>query len=135
MNNSIPHLVARALRGRRTVTWSYATGLTLSNRFHGHTRSQILKDVRFTHLEKPKYFNFGVEYEPSLDRSKLPNPEAYGLEAYAHLPPPVWTPPPLTPEQLNANAQRLHIDRIEAACYVLDGLNPTLAAKIRSALV
>jgi hypothetical protein len=41
---------------------------------------------------------------------------------------------PLTPEQRNANVQRLHIDRIEAACYALDGLNPALAAKIRSAL-
>jgi hypothetical protein len=133
MNNSIPHLVARALRGRRTITWSYATGLTQSNRFHGLTRSQILKDVRKTHLEEPKYFNFGLEYEPTLDRSTLPSPEDYGIWAYAHLPPPEPTPPPLTPEQLNANAQRLHIDRIEAACYALDSLNPTLAAKIRSA--
>jgi hypothetical protein len=89
MNNSIPHLVARALRGRRTVT----SGLTLINRFHGLTRSQILKEVRKTHLEDPKGFNYGVEYKPSLDRSKLPNPEAYGLEAYAHLPPPEPTPP------------------------------------------
>jgi hypothetical protein len=136
MNNSIPHLVARALRGRRTITWSYARGLTLSNPFHGLTRSQILKDVRKTHLEEPKYFNFGLEYEPSLDRSKLPNPEEYGIWAYAYPapPPPELTPPPLTPEQRNANAQRLHIDRIAAACYALDGLNPTLAGKIRSAL-
>jgi hypothetical protein len=134
MNNSIPHLVARALRARRTVTWSYATGFTLRNRFHGLSRSQVLKDVRKTYLDEPKYYTYGLEYEPTLDRSKLPNPEAYGLLAYTHLPPPEPTPPPLTPEQLNANAQRLHIDRIEAACYVLDGLNPTLAAKIRSLL-
>jgi hypothetical protein len=108
--------------------------LTLSNRIYGLTRSQILKDVRETHIRAPNDFTYGVEYEPSLDRSKLPNTEAYGLQAYAHLPPPPFTPPPLTPEQRNANAQRLHIDRIEAACYALDGLNPTLAAKIRSAL-
>jgi ribosomal protein S6E (S10) len=40
------NLVARALRARRTVTWSDDTGFPLSNRFHGLTRSQILKDLR-----------------------------------------------------------------------------------------
>jgi hypothetical protein len=93
MNNSILHLVARALRARRTVTWSYATGLTLSNPFHGLTRSQILKDVRETYLDEPIYYTYGVEYDAALDRSKLPNPEAYGIWAYAYLPPPEPTPP------------------------------------------
>jgi hypothetical protein len=85
MNNSIAHLVARALRARRTITWSYQTGGG-SWYFHGFTRSQILKDVRRT----PVGFGYGIEYEPSLDRSKLPNPTAYGLEAYAY---PEPTPP------------------------------------------
>jgi hypothetical protein len=135
MNNTPPYLVARALRARRTVTWSYATGFTLSNRFHGLTRSQILKDVRHSYRLLPTEYSYGVEHDAALDHSKLPNPTAHGLAAYAHISPPPPPVLPLTPEQINANLQRLHIDRIEAACFALDDLNPALAAKIRRALV
>jgi hypothetical protein len=136
MNNTPPYLVARALRARRTVTWSwsYVRGFTLSNRFHGLTRSQILKDVRHSYRLLPTEYSYGVEYDAALDHSKLPNPKAHGLAAYAHISPPPPPVLPLTPEQINANLQRLHIDRIEAACFALDDLNPTLATRIRSAL-
>jgi hypothetical protein len=133
--NTTAHLVARALRARRTVIWQYRLHASSGSwRFHGLSRSLILKDVRQTLLTTPDDFRFGLEYEPSLDLSKLPNPLGYSLGAYTHILPPPPPPPPLTTEQRNANAQRLHIDRIEAACYALDDLNPALAAKIRLAL-
>jgi hypothetical protein len=91
MNNTPPYLIARALRSGRIITWSYATGVTLSNRLHGLTRSQILKDVRHSYRLLPTEYTYGVEYDAALDRAKLPNPTAYGLSAYANLPPP---PPP-----------------------------------------
>jgi hypothetical protein len=133
--NSTAHLVARALRARRTVTWQYRQyAISGSWRFHSLSRSQILKDVRQTLHTTPEEFRFDLEYEASIDRAKLPNPLGHSLDAYAYTPVPPQ-PPPLTTEQRNANAQRLHIDRIEAACYALDSINPDLAAKIRIALL
>jgi hypothetical protein len=133
MNNTPPYLVARALRARRTVIWSYATGFTLNNRFCGLTRSQILKDVRHSYRLLPTEYTYNVEYDVALDSSTLPNPAAHGISVYAH-PTPSFVPTPLTPEQRNANLQRLYVDRIEAACFALGDLNPILAAKIRSVL-
>jgi hypothetical protein len=131
--NTPAHLVARALRARRTVTWQYRNHAPSGYwRFHGLTRSQILKDVRETLRTTPDDFRFGVEYEPSLDRAKMPNPSAYALEAYVVLPPPpppapAPAPPALTPEQL-------YVDRIEAAASALAHINPALAKAISQAL-
>jgi hypothetical protein len=133
--NTPAHLVARALRARRTVTWQYKKHIPSGSwRFHGLTRSQILKDVRETIRTTPDDFRFGVEYEPSLDWAKLPNPKAYGLEAYAILPPPAPTPPPPTREQLNAELEKLYIERIAEAARIIARLNPALATAINQTL-
>lgn len=88
MNNSPAHLVARALRDRRTVTWQYHLHApNVSCRFYGFTRSQILKDVRRTPEDQ---FRFGVEY----DASRPPSTNGrYGLQAYAIIPEPPAAPP------------------------------------------
>jgi hypothetical protein len=78
-NNSIAHLVARALRARRTVTWQYRQSQPSNAcRFHGRTRSQILKDVRHDLKTAPDEYTYGLEYDAA--NSKLPN--GYGLQAY-----------------------------------------------------
>ena len=75
MNNAPAHLVARALRDRRTVTWQYVNGPSGYWQFHGLTRSQILRDVRDTPAGQ---FNYGVTASNTSGR--------YGLQAYAIIP-------------------------------------------------
>jgi hypothetical protein len=133
--NTAAHLVARALRARRTVTWQYKPNASHGSwRFHGLTRAQILKDVRETLRTTPDDFRFGVEYDTSYDRAKLPNPTAYGLEAYARVPPPTPPAPPPTPEQRKATLEQLYVERIAVTARALTDLNPALAAAISAVL-
>ena len=76
MTNTPAHLVARALRDRRTVTWQYTTAPSGYWQFHGRTRSQILREVRDTPAGQ---FNYGITY----DASRPNTTGRYGLEAYA----------------------------------------------------
>jgi hypothetical protein len=131
--NTTAHLVARALRARRTVTWQYTTG-GASWRFHKLSRSQILKEVRQTLLDTEHDFRFGLEYSESHKRADAPNPLGFGIGAYAYLPEPPPAPPAPTREERLLATQQLHINRIEAACCGLYDVNPALVAKIRAAL-
>ena len=106
MNNSPAHLVARALRDRRTVTWSQSIyhGGGGSWRFHSMTRSQILKNVRDSTAQE---YNCGLEY----DASRPPSTNGrYGLQAYAIIP----KPPEPAPRDHAAERTALRVQRIKA---------------------
>jgi hypothetical protein len=81
MNNTIPALVARALRDHRTITWSYITGGGYKP-YYSLTRSQILREVRDSPTQ---LFNFGLVYDPSRPPSTNGR---HGLQAYAIIPEP-----------------------------------------------
>jgi hypothetical protein len=105
MNNSIAHLVARALRARRTVIWGYRSGGT-STPYRVLSRSLILADVRSSDTD---VFWYGLALDCTIDRSKLPNPKSYGLNVYAYPEPTAPKPPavPYTEQIRNLVALRL----------------------------
>lgn len=103
--NTPAHLVARALRDRRTIIWQYALnqGAGGSWRFHGLTRSQILKAVRRTPAGE---FNYGVEYDPSRPPSTNGR---YGLQTYTSTPP---APEPRDHDAVRTTYLRNEHDRV-----------------------
>lgn len=103
--NSTAHLVARALRDRRIVTWSYFNSGTGYWRFHNKTRSQILRDVRRT---PENLFNYGLEHDPSRQPSTNGR---HGLQAYRIEPQPAPAPAP-APRDNATELAALYLKRI-----------------------
>ena len=128
MNNSPAHLVARALRDHRTVTWSYYGTGTGYWRFNNTlTRSQILKDVRRT----PNYLiTYGLEYDGNRP---TPNNGRYGLHAYAIIPEPSPAPRDHAAEMTALRVQRIRTDFAALSetdkRYILLQLQASLTAK------
>jgi hypothetical protein len=118
--NTIPHLVARALRDRQRITYSYINGGTGFAYGRNVSRSYILSDVR---ASDPNLYRFGIYLDPSRTKRTLSD---YRIEPPAEPVKPV--------ECIDLQLHALALERIRSGIETLAQYNPTLAKKIQEAI-